>query len=83
MPKVNDGDTKKAREHAYWRVLVTYSDNETSGNRVFNDRAKAEKFAARQKRSGVVKKAVVESFVRQQYAGRRVSKQPTTDSQND
>jgi hypothetical protein len=83
MPKLNDGDTKKAkREHAYWRVLVTYSDNETSGNRVFKDRAKAEKFAARQKKSSVVKKAVVESFVRQQYAGRRVSKQSNTDSKN-
>jgi hypothetical protein len=74
MPK-NANDTKKPkREIQYWRVIVTYSDNETSGNRVFKDRAKAERFAARQKKSGVVKKAVLEPFVRQQYGGRRVSK---------
>jgi hypothetical protein len=74
MPK-NANDTKKPkREIQYWRVIVTYSDNETSGNRVFKDRAKAERFAVRQKRSGVVKKAVLEPFVRQQYGGRRVSK---------
>jgi hypothetical protein len=55
-------------------VIVTYSDNETSGNRVFKDREKAEEWAARQEKSGVVKKAVLEPFVRQQYARRRVSK---------
>jgi hypothetical protein len=74
MPK-NANDTKKPkREIQYWRVIVTYSDNGTSGNRVFKDRAKAEGFAVRQKRSGVVKKTVLEPFVRQQYEGRRVSK---------
>jgi hypothetical protein len=61
-------------EHHYWRVIVTYSDNETSGNRVFKDREKAEEWAARQKKSPVVKKTVIEPFVRQQYGGRRVSK---------
>jgi hypothetical protein len=61
-------------EHHYWRVIVTYSDNETSGNRVFKDRAKAETFAVRQKKSPVVKKTVIEPFVRQQYGGRRVSR---------
>jgi hypothetical protein len=62
----------KKAEHRYWRVIVTYSDGETSGNRVFKDRAKAERFAVRQEKSGVVKKAVLESFVRQQYR-RRIS----------
>jgi hypothetical protein len=66
-------DTKKA-EHHYWRVIVAYNDGETSGNRVFKDREKAEEWAARQAKSGVVKKAVVEAFVRQQYGGRRVAK---------
>jgi hypothetical protein len=61
-------------KHHYWRVIVTYSDNQTSGNRVFKDRAKAERFAVRQKKSPVVKKAVLEPFVRQQYGGRRISK---------
>jgi hypothetical protein len=59
-------------EHHYWRVIVTYSGGETSGNRVFKDREKAEELAARQKKSPVVKKAVLEPFVRQQYVGRRV-----------
>jgi hypothetical protein len=44
-------------EHRYRRVLVMYSDGETSGNRVFKDRAKAETFAARQK--GVTSNQVV------------------------
>jgi len=65
-------------EHHYWRVIVTYYDNETSGNRVFKDRAKAEKWAERQRKSRVVKEAVLEPFVRKQYGGRRVSKQPVT-----
>jgi hypothetical protein len=61
-------------EHHYWRVIVTYSDNETSGNRVFKDRKKAEEWAARQKKSPVVKKALVEGFVRQQYKRGRILK---------
>jgi len=32
-----------------------YSDGETSGSRVFKDRAKAETFAARQKKSPAIK----------------------------
>jgi hypothetical protein len=74
MPKNGDDTQKPKREIHYWRVIVTYSDNEASGKRVFKDRAKVERFAVRQERSGVVKKAVLEPFVRQQYAGRRVSK---------
>ena len=66
-------DEKKA-EQRYFRVIVTYSDSETFGNRVFKDRAKAELWATRQEKSPVVKKAVIESFVRQQYGGRRVFK---------
>jgi hypothetical protein len=74
MPK-NANDTKKPkREIQYWRVIVMYSYNETSGNPVFKDRSKAKRFAVRQKKSGVVKKAVLEPFARQQYGGRRVSK---------
>jgi hypothetical protein len=65
MPK------KAARELHYWRVVIVYSDNETSGNRVFKDRAKAEQWAARQEKSKVVKKKVrIESFVRQPYRWR-------------
>jgi hypothetical protein len=35
----------KKAEHHYFRVIVTYSDGETSGNRVFKDREKAEESA--------------------------------------
>jgi len=71
MPKKNDAGSKA--EHHYFRVVIAYSDGETSGNRVFKDRAKAEKWAARQEKSGVVKKAVVQGFVRQQYKRGRYS----------
>jgi hypothetical protein len=71
MPKRND-DQSAEHEHHYWRVIVTYSDNETSGNRVFKDRAKAERFAARQEKSAVVKKAVLVPFVRNAYDATRV-----------
>jgi IMP dehydrogenase/GMP reductase len=71
LPATNNH--KKKFEHHYWRVIVRYRDGETSGNRVFKDREKAERFAARQEKSKVVKKAVLEPFVRQQYGGRRVS----------
>jgi hypothetical protein len=54
MPQKN----KAEREHHYFRVVVTYSDGETSGNRVFKDREKAEEWASRQKKSPVVKKAI-------------------------
>ena len=61
---------KAKRELHYWRVVIVYSDNETSGNRVFKDRAKAERWAARQEKSKVVKDVSIEAFVRQPY-GRR------------
>jgi len=70
MPKKNDAGSKA--EHHYFRVVITYSDGETSGNRVFKNREKAEEWAARQEKSPVVKKAVLEPFVRQQYGGRGV-----------
>ena len=56
-----------SREYHYSRVIVTYSGGETSSNRVFKDRGKAERWAEQQKKSGVVKKATVESFVRKPY----------------
>jgi hypothetical protein len=76
MPKKNDAGSKA--EHHYFRVVITYSDGETSGNRVFKDRAKAERWAARQEKSKVVKKAVLGPFVRQQHGARPPSKHPKT-----
>ena len=43
------------RKHHHWVVAVTYSDNERF-ERVYIDRNRAEKFAARQKKSPVVLK---------------------------
>ena len=50
--------TKKHRKHDHFRVLVTYTDNEQSA-KVFTSRERADKFAARQERSPVVKSAKV------------------------
>lgn len=61
---------KAKRELHYWRVVVVYSDDETSGNRVFKEHDKAEQWAARQKKSKVVKKVLIETFVRQVYRRR-------------
>jgi hypothetical protein len=61
---------KAALELHYWRVVIVYIDNETSGNRVFKDREKAEQWAARQRKSKVVKKVRIESFVRRPYGWR-------------
>jgi hypothetical protein len=49
------------RKHDHFRVLVTYSDNEQSA-KLFTDREKADKFAARQAKSLVVKSAKVEKL---------------------
>jgi hypothetical protein len=73
MPRRKSGQ-KAEREHHYFRVVITYSDGETSGNRVFKDRAKAEWWAARQKKSAVVKEVRLEPFVSRPYERRRVSK---------
>ena len=46
------------RKHEHFRVTITYTDNKQSA-KVFIDRTRAEKFAARQKKSPVVKAAEV------------------------
>jgi hypothetical protein len=71
MPK-----RKTQREHRYFCVFVTYSDGETSGHKVFKDRAKAERYAERQRRSGIVKKTVLEPFVRDANAAEKVRTGP-------
>jgi hypothetical protein len=53
--------SKAKREHHYFRVVITYCDGESSGNRVFKDRDKAEIWAKRQRKSPVVKKVTLES----------------------
>jgi len=45
----------RRRKHHHWLVTITYSDGASFG-RVYTEREKAEKFAARQKKSPVVKK---------------------------
>jgi hypothetical protein len=44
----------KRRKHRHWQVTVFYRDGERFA-RVYTDRAKATSFAARQKKSPVVK----------------------------
>jgi hypothetical protein len=44
----------KRRKHRHWQVTVYYQDGEKFG-RVYIDRDRAERFAARQKKSPVVK----------------------------
>ena len=46
----------RRRKYEHWLVTLTYSDGETFG-RVYIDRKKANKFAERQKKSPLVKKA--------------------------
>jgi hypothetical protein len=76
MPGNKDVDNKKGKEeYHYWRVTITYSDNEISG-RVFKDRDKAEKYAARQKKAPMVKNALIESILRKRY------RRPASSSQS-
>jgi hypothetical protein len=56
--KVTNFRTDKRRKHRHWIVTVFYSDGEKFA-RVYTDRAKASRFADRQKRSPVVKSARV------------------------
>jgi hypothetical protein len=65
---------KARREHHYIRVVITYTDGETSGNRIFKDKIKAEQWAARQKKSLTVKSATLKPFVRDAYAATKVRK---------
>lgn len=60
MPKAKSRSLKhdKRRKHHHWHVIVTYPDGESFG-RVYTDVAKAERFAARQEKSPVVKSARV------------------------
>ena len=50
---------KAKRKLKYWRVVIVYVDKETSGNRVFTDLGKAQRWAARQEKSKVVKPFLV------------------------
>jgi hypothetical protein len=61
---------KAKRKHNYWRVVIVYTDNETSGNRVFKDLDRAKRWAARQEKSKVVKRCRIEVFVRERYRWR-------------
>jgi hypothetical protein len=62
---------KKAnRKYNYWRVVIVYTDKETSGNRVFKDLNRAKRWAARQEKSKVVKKCKIEPFTREPYRWR-------------
>jgi hypothetical protein len=52
--QTQSGKKDERRRHHHWLVTVTYMDKESFG-RVYLDQDKAKKFAARQRRSPVVK----------------------------
>jgi hypothetical protein len=49
----------------YWRVVIVYSNGETSANRIFRDRDKAASWARRQEKSKVVNRCRIEPFTRE------------------
>jgi hypothetical protein len=55
---------KVKRKIDYWRVVIVYSNGETSANRIFRDRKKAAAWAHRQEKSKVVKRCRIEAFTR-------------------
>jgi hypothetical protein len=57
--------TQEYRQESF-RVTIIYSDNEVFG-RVFKDREKAERYAARQKKSPVVKKTKIVAFIKDRH----------------
>jgi hypothetical protein len=52
----------RRRKHEHWLVTIRYHDNEVFA-RVYLDQGKAERFAARQKKSPVVKSTQVKQLV--------------------
>jgi hypothetical protein len=67
---------KAQRPHQYFRVVITYTDGETSANKVFKDKTKAEKWASRQRKSLTVKSATLKPFVRDTYAASKARTGP-------
>jgi hypothetical protein len=56
---------KSERRIDYWRVVIVYSNGETSANRIFRDRNKAAAWASRQEKSTVVNRCRIEPFTRE------------------
>jgi hypothetical protein len=61
---------KAKRKLDYWRVVIVYTNGETTGNRVFKDLDRAKRWAARQEKSKVVQKCRIEPFTREPYRWR-------------
>ncbi|MGH9592761.1 MAG: hypothetical protein ACRD5L_06695 [Bryobacteraceae bacterium] len=59
--RVTKFGTDKRRKHRHYQVTVFYADGERFA-RVYTDKAKATRFADRQKRSPVVKSARVQQL---------------------
>jgi len=76
MGSSTSNESKKKHQKEFFRLTITYSDGETFG-RVFTNREKAQKYAARQKKSPVVKKTKVEPFIkdRQEWRKSRINRQ--------
>jgi hypothetical protein len=61
MLVINNKKGDRRRRHSHWLVTVSYADSQIFG-RVYTDRERAEKFAARQKRSPIVTNTKVEQI---------------------
>jgi hypothetical protein len=61
MYKPLNGRKDSRRKHPHYLVTVTYADKETFG-RVYTSLEKAENFAARQKKSPIVKQARIKQL---------------------
>ena len=64
---------KKNEAREFFRVTITYSDDEVSG-KVFGTREQAEPYATRQKKSPVVKRAEIEPFIKDPNEWRKTHK---------
>jgi hypothetical protein len=53
--RLGGADAEESEANNYWRVVIVYTDEETSGNRVFSNLDPAKRWAARQEKSTVVK----------------------------
>ena len=71
MTSSTANDSKAKYQKEYFRLTIIYTDGEFS-SRVFKNRASAEKYAAKQKKSPVVKRTKVEAFIKNRYEWRKV-----------
>jgi hypothetical protein len=65
---------KAQREHQYFGVVITYTNGETSANKVFKGTVKVGEFAVGQEASPVMKSATLKPFMRDAYNAPKIRK---------